>query len=194
MTEQRDVAGGTPDLAAIAAALQGNRLPPVHKWDPPFCGDIDLRIGRDGTWYYGGTPIGRKPMVRLFSTVLKREDGRFFLVTPVEKLGIQVEDAPFVAVGMTRHGEGRAQALVFRTNVDDEVIAGPDHPIRVETDPATEEPSPYVLVRNDLWALIARAVFYDLAELAEPAPDGDNALLGVWSAGRFFAIGRATAV
>lgn len=188
------MAATSPDLAAIAAQLEGGSLPPVERWDPPFCGDMDMRIARDGTWFYCGTPIGRKPMVRLFSTVLKREGDRYFLVTPVEKLGITVDDAPFVAVAMTRYGEGRDQALVFRTGTDDEVLADADHPIRVETDAGTGEPSPYVLVRRDLWALIARPVFYDLAELAGPAPDGDAGVLGVWSAGRFFPIGRADGV
>lgn len=174
-----------PDPAAIAARLEAGKLPPVHLWNPPFCGEIDMRIARDGTWYYQGGPIGRKRMVRLFSTVLRRdEDGRYYLVTPAEKLAIQVDDAPFVAVEMTVHGKGREQVLTFRTNVDDEVMAGPDHPIRVVTAP-DGEPSPYVHVRARLEALIARSVFYDLVELAEER-DG---VLGVWSAGEFFTLG-----
>jgi uncharacterized protein len=179
--------GMAPDPAAIAARLQGRKLPPVHLWNPPFCGEMDMRIARDGTWFYQGSPIGRKPMVRLFSTVLRRDgDGRYYLVTPVEKLAIRVDDAPFVAVEMTAHGAGRGQVLTFRTNVDDEVMAGPEHPIRVAT-AADGEPSPYLHVRDRLEALIARAVFYDLVELAEER-DGE---FGVWSAGAFFPIGRA---
>lgn len=174
-----------PDPAAIAARLKSEKLPPVDTWNPPFCGEIDMRIARDGTWYYQGGPIGRPAMVRLFSTVLRRdEDGRYYLVTPVEKLAIRVDDAPFVAVEMTTHGQGRDQVLTFRTNVDDEVMAGPEHPIRVVTAP-DGEPSPYVHVRGRLEALISRAVFYDLVELAEER-DG---LLGVWSAGAFFPLG-----
>ncbi|HZD26832.1 MAG TPA: DUF1285 domain-containing protein [Alphaproteobacteria bacterium] len=178
------------DPAEIAARLPKGKLPPVHKWDPDFCGDIDMRIARDGTWFYCGTPIGRKPMVKLFSTVLRHDDDdRYYLVTPVEKLGIAVDDAPFVAVEMTVHGAGEQQVLVFRTNVDDEVMAGPDHPLTVETDPETEEPAPYVHVRDRLEALIARSVFYDLVELAvEDSVDGAP-VLGVWSAGAFFPIG-----
>jgi hypothetical protein len=175
-----------PDPAAIAARLAGGKLPPVHQWNPPFCGEMDMRIGRDGTWFYQGGPIGRKPMVRLFSTVLRHdEDGRYYLVTPVEKLAIRVDDAPFLAVEMTAHGEGEAQVLTFRTNVEDEVMAGPEHPIRVAV-AADGEPSPYVHVRDRLEALIARAVFYDLVELAVER-DGR---FGVWSAGVFFPIGE----
>jgi len=184
------VATTPPDLAAIAARLKGGRLPPVHSWNPPFCGDLDIRIGRDGTWYYLGSPIGRKPMVRLFSTVLRRdEDERYYLVTPVEKVGIRVDDAPFVAVALTVHGAGEEQVLVFRTNVDDEVICGPDRPLRVEIDAETGEPSPYVLVRDRLWALIGRPVFYELVDLAVDDPR-DPRRLGLWSAGRFFPIGE----
>jgi hypothetical protein len=178
------------DPAAIAARLPKGKLPPVHSWNPDYCGDMDMRIARDGTWFYNGSPIGRKPMVKLFSSVLRHDDDdRFYLVTPVEKLGIMVDDAPFVAVEMAVHGAGHDQVLTFRTNVDDEVMAGPEHAIRVETDPASEEPSPYVHVRDRLEALIARPVFYDLVELAvEEELDGELQF-GVWSAGCFFAIG-----
>jgi hypothetical protein len=178
---------GAPDPAAIAARLASGKLPPVHKWNPPFCGEMDMRIARDGTWFYQGSPISRKPMVRLFSTVLRQdEDGRYYLVTPVEKLAIRVDDAPFLAVEMTAHGAGEAQVLTFRTNVEDEVMAGPEHPIRVAV-AADGEPSPYVHVRDRLEALIARAVFYDLVELAVER-DGR---LGVWSAGAYFPLGEA---
>jgi hypothetical protein len=156
----------------------------------PGCGDVPMRIARDGTWFYQGSPIGRKPLVKLFSTVLRRErDGSFWLVTPVERCRIAVDDAPFVAVEMRVSGSGQARSLRFRTNVDDEITAGPAHPIRVAMNPTTGEPSPYVLVRGDLEALIARAVFYDLVELAEPALVGGRDTLGVWSDGAFFALG-----
>ena len=155
-----------------------------------FCGDIDMRIARDGTWFYHGSPIGRKQLVKLFSTVLHRDSaGDFWLETPVEKCRIQVEDAPYVAVEMWVEGTGVNQRLKFRTNVDDNVIAGPENPIRVEIDPDSEEPSPYVLVREGLDALIARSVFYDLVELAvEEERDGER-LFGVWSGGVFFPLG-----
>lgn len=192
MTEARS-AQGTPNLAEIMARLQDKKLPPVEKWNPDFCGDIDMRIARDGTWYYMGSPIGRKRMVKLFSTVIRRDGDKYFLVTPVEKLGITVDDAPFVAVEADIYDPGRTQSIVFRTNVDEEVIAGPDNPIRVETDPETGEPSPYVLVRRNLWALIARPVFYQIVEAGEErAVDGEK-VLGIGSRGQFFVIGRLDA-
>lgn len=179
-----------PNLAEIMTRLQDKKLPPVHLWEPEFCGDIDIRLARDGTWYYMGSPIGRKRMVKLFSTVLRRdEDGKHYLVTPVEKLGITVDDAPFVAVEANLYGEGEEQTVVFRTNVDDEVIADADHPIRVEVDPATGEPSPYVLVRDRLEALIARPVFYQLVDAGEERQIDGRASLGIWSSGIFFEIG-----
>ena len=155
-----------------------------------FCGDIDMRIARDGTWFYHGSPIGRTQLVKLFSTVLKRDSiGDYWLETPVEKCRIQVEDAPFLAVEMVVEGTGVNQRLQFRTNVDDNLIAGPDNPIRVEIDPDSDEPSPYLLVRGAVEALIARAVFYDLVELAvEEECDGERQF-GVWSDGVFFPLG-----
>ena len=132
-----------PEGLASAARDAGRRGPaPVHLWNPPFCGDLDMRIARDGTWFYLGTPIGRAPLVRLFSSILKREDDRYFLVTPVEKVGITVDDAPFVAVDFTAEGAGRDQRLTFKTQVGDEVAAGPDHPIRVVRDPRPASPRP----------------------------------------------------
>ncbi len=177
------------NLAEIMARLQGKKLPPVDKWNPDFCGDIDMRIARDGTWYYMGSPIGRKPMVKLFSGVIRRDDDKYFLVTPVEKLGIVVDDAPFVAVEADIYEPGPSQTIVFRTNVDDEVIAGPDNPIRVEIDPETKEPSPYVLVRKNLWALIARPVFYQLVDAGEERRVDGETVLGIASGGAFFVIG-----
>lgn len=160
----------------------------------PFCGDFQIRIARDGTWFYQGTPIGRKPLVKLFSTVLRREaDGDYWLVTPFERGRIVVEDAPFVAVECDIEGAGERQRLVFRTNIDERVVAGPEHPLRVALRPAgdgrPEEPSPYVLVRAGLEALIARPVFYQLVAAAVPDP-ADPEALGLWSDGVFFRLGR----
>ncbi|MBC8268334.1 MAG: DUF1285 domain-containing protein [Rhodospirillaceae bacterium] len=151
------------------------------------CGEIDIRIDRTGQWFHEGSPIGRKELVKLFATVLKKDDnGDYWLQTPVEKGRIQVEDAPFIAVIMTVEGSGEAQTLHFETNVGDTMSAGPDNPIRVETHPETREPSPYVLVRDNLEAKIARPVFYDLVALGV---DHDDAF-GVWSGGLFFPLGR----
>ena len=178
-----------PSAESLAAAVRGAAVkgpPPVHLWDPPFCGDLDIRIARDGTWFYLGTPIGRMPMVRLFSSILKREGDRYFLVTPVEKVGITVDDAPFVAVDFTAEGAGRDQQLTFVTQVGDAATAGPAHPIRVVRDPATGAPSPYVLVRRNLEALIDRKSFYRLVDLGvEHEVDGVRQF-GVWSSGAFF--------
>ena len=157
-----------------------------------FCGDIDMRIARDGTWFYQGSPIPRPALVKLFASVLERdEEGDFWLKTPVEKARIRVEDAPFVAVELTAEGEGRGQSLTFRTNLDEHVTAGADHPLRVEQDPRSGEPSPYLEVRRGLDALIARPVYYELAGLAEES-DSEPETLGVWSGGVFFPLGRAS--
>ena len=164
-------------------------LPPVHLWNPDFCGDIDMRIARDGTWYYQGTPIGRKPMVKLFSTIIRRDGDDYFLITPVEKVRIKVDDAPFVAVTLEVEGEGEQQVLRFTTNVDDVTQAGPEHPLRVLIDPQTDEPAPYIHVRGNLEALIHRNVFYQLVELAVPHELDGQRWLGVWSGGLFFPIG-----
>lgn len=182
-------ASPTPEslIAAARQAQKEGKLPPVHLWDPPFCGDLDMEIRRDGTWFYQGTPIGRKPLVRLFSTILKREGEKFFLVTPVEKVGIRVEDAPFVAVDFEAAGEGPEQAISFTTNVGDVVLAGPGHPIRVTRDPGGE-PSPYVHVRAGLDALIDRKSFYRLVDLGEAHGVDGREWFGVWSGGAFFRI------
>jgi hypothetical protein len=191
----KEISKETPtDLNDILKGLSGDQkdgskgLPPVHLWHPEFCGDLDMRIARDGTWFYMGSPIKRERLVRLFSTVLRHdEDGRYYLVTPVEKIGIQVDDAPFVIVDMDVKGSGEDQVIVFRTNVGDQTIAGPDHPLRFEFDDATREPSPYVHVRAALDALINRAVYYKLVDLAvEHMQDGESHF-GVWSAGEFLA-------
>ncbi|OEC61214.1 MULTISPECIES: DUF1285 domain-containing protein [Pseudomonas] len=174
----------------LAQLPKGKGLPPVHLWNPDFCGDIDMRIARDGTWYYLGSPIGRRPMVRLFSSIIRRDGDDYFLVTPVEKVGITVEDAPFVAVSVEVGGEGERQVLRFVTHVEDEVEAGAEHPIRVVIDPLTQEPSPYVHVRANLEALIHRNVFYQLVELAVVREIDGRRWLGVWSGGEFFPIGE----
>ncbi|MBT5646916.1 MAG: DUF1285 domain-containing protein [Rhodospirillaceae bacterium] len=155
-----------------------------------MCGDIDMRIARDGTWHYMGSPIGRKPLVKLFASVLNRDEaGDFWLITPAEMCRITVDDAPFAAVEMTVDGQGRDQVLTFRTNIDEIVTAGTDNPVRVEIDPDTREPAPYVMVRDGLEALITRSVFYDLVELAEMRVQGGTSVMGVWSNGVFFEIG-----
>ncbi len=168
-------------LADIARLAGERRLPPVEKWNPSHCGDSEMRIGRDGTWYHQGSPIGRPAMVRLFSTILRREpDGRFVLVTPVEKLDIEVEDAPFVAVELRSEGEGRTRNLAFRLNTGDLVVAGPEHKLRFEAGP-----HPYLEVRGGLDALVARPVYYEVAEIA--LAEGASPP-GLWSDGAFFAL------
>lgn len=159
------------------------------KSSPAICGDIDLRIAADGTWYYHGSPIGRKELVRLFARVLAREtDGSFWLVTPVEKARIRVEDAPFLGVELAHEGVGANQTLRLRTNVDDWVVIGPDHPLRIACDPGGAGPKPYVAVRPGLDALIARSVYYELAGLAVKGTAAGDTAMGVWSAGRFFSL------
>ena len=184
MTTQKIVTPSAESLAQSARAAQKGGLPPVHLWNPPHCGHIDMRIARDGTWFYMGTPIGRPELVRLFSTILRRDGDDYVLVTPVEKVGITVDDAPFVAVDFNKQGEG----LAFETNVGDVMIAGPDHPIRVERDPETGEPSPYILVRANLEALIDRKSFYRLVELCEHDDHDGNRWFGIRSEGVFFPI------
>ncbi len=175
-------------IAARARAAGKRGLPPVHLWNPPDCGDLDMRIARDGTWFYMGTPIGRPELVRLFSTILRKDGDRYVLVTPVEKVGITVDDAPFVAVDFEAEGAGTAQVLTFVTNVGDTVQAGPEHPIRVVRDPATGEPSPYVHVRAELEALIDRKSFYRLVEIGVHEDHEGASWFGLSSGGHFFPI------
>jgi hypothetical protein len=175
---------GLASLQRETAAGRG--LPPVN---PSHCGEIDIRIARDGTWFHEGTPFARRELVRLFSTILRKEADGYYLVTPAEKMRIRVEDVPFLAVLLDAEGAGSSQRLVFTTNVGDDVIAGADNPIRVETDPRSGEPAPYIHVRQGLEARISRNVFYQLADLAVPWADSSN--LGVWSSGCFFALGPA---
>ena len=178
-----------PDLAALSLAdiarlAQERKLPPIERWNPTHCGDSEMRIARDGTWFHQGSPIGREAMVRLFSTILRREpDGSYVLVTPVEKLDIVVEDAPFVAVELKASGTGRDGSLTFRLNTGDLVTADAAHPLRFEA--GEDGPRPYLHVRGGLDAVVARAVYY---ELAQRALDDDGTPPGVWSGGAFFAI------
>ncbi|NOX74250.1 MAG: DUF1285 domain-containing protein [Alphaproteobacteria bacterium] len=176
------------DSLANAARLAGKKGPPVHLWNPEFCGDLDMRIARDGTWFYLGTPIGRKPLVKLFSSIIRKDGDDYFLVTPVEKVGITVDDAPFVAVDFDVAGEGEAQVITFTTQVDDVAEAGPDRPLRVERDAKTGEPSPYILIRANLEALIDRKSFYRLVELAVHHEVDGQSWFGIWSSGVFFRI------
>lgn len=181
-------------LEEIIKQVEGQRHPPVERWNPDFCGDIDMAILKDGSWTYMGTPIGRERMVRLFASILRKdEDGKTYLVTPVEKVGIRVEDAPFVAIAVEDVGEGHERAFAFTTNVGDTVIAGKDHPIRVETDDETGEPRPYILIRGRLEALIARPVFYELVAAASHVDVGDGRVaLRLTSQGEAFDLGSVS--
>lgn len=174
----------TDTLVSAAQAATKKGPAPVHLWNPPFCGDLDMQIKRDGTWFYLGTPIGRPALVKLFSSILKLEDGKYFLVTPVEKVGITVEDAPFLAVDFTTD----AGVIRFTTHVGDEVEAGADHPITVTRDPDSDEPAPYVMVRAGLRARIDRKSFYRLIELGHHQPHEGVEWFGVTSGGVFFPI------
>lgn len=181
----------TLSLAEIVALADAQKLPPVERWNPTHCGHSGMRIARDGTWFHEGSPIGRINMVRLFSRVLRREpDGSHVLVTPVEKLDIDVEDAPFVAVEVKTEGAGAEATLTFRLNTGDLVTADADHPIRFAE--GDDGPRPYLAVRGGMEALIARPVYYQLAEIAlatAEAAEDDRA--GLWSGGAFFPIASA---
>lgn len=188
MTETSPPTDSRPRISGLDAIMQaattGRGPPPVDKWNPPYCGDIGMEIRSDGTWFYQKSPIGRPALVKLFASILRRDvDGRHYLVTPVEKVDVAVADAPFRAVEMEVRGEGRGQALVFRTNVDDIVTAGAGNPIRFAVEPGSGGLKPYVTVRGRLEALLTRALYVDLAELAADGPDGAP---GIWSDGTFF--------
>ncbi|MDR3509417.1 MAG: DUF1285 domain-containing protein [Caulobacteraceae bacterium] len=189
MSNLDDGPSGLDGVIAAAKQAPGRGLPPVHLWHPAHCGDIDIVIRRDGLWFHEGSPIGREALVRLFSTVLRKDPDGYHLVTPVEKMRITVEDAPFTAVRVDRVGE----ALRFLTNVGDEVEAGPDNAIRVEADPVTGEPRPYVHVRRGLEARILRPVFYELVEMAQERDTPEGPRLGLWSNGAWFPVGPAGA-
>jgi hypothetical protein len=188
---------GKNGLDVIAGAVKtASRRgpPPVDLWDPAYCGEIDMRIAADGTWFYQGTPIGRHALVKLFASILKREGEKYFLVTPVEKCGIVVDDAPFTAVELRVEDGATVRQLCFRTNVDDWVACGADHPLRFETEAATGGLKPYVHVRRDLWAKVARTVFYDLVDLGETREIAGALMFGVASAGQFYAMAPATSL
>jgi len=182
-------------LESIAgAAKRGGAKgpPPVHLWDPPDCGDIAMRIASDGTWYYQASPIGRHGLVKLFASVLKREGDRYYLVTPVEKCGIVVDDAPFLAVELARQPDRHGtECLHFRTNVDDWVECGPEHPLRFDPEPGTGGLKPYLHVRYNLWAKVTRSVFYDLVDLAQEREVDGTRVVGVASGGAFFVMALA---
>ena len=181
-------------LAALIARAAGDTnakkgLPPVERWNPPFCGDLDMEIRSDGTWFYMGTPIGRQPLVRLFSTVLRKDDdGKTYLVTPVEKVGIRVQDAPFVAVEMAVSGEGSEQKLTFRSNVGDVAEAGPEHLLRFEIKGENSELKPYLHIRGNLEALVSRPVMYDLVELGEHIEIEGVSMFAIRSGGVLFPV------
>jgi uncharacterized protein len=188
--EARPRGRGLDVIADSARAIAGKGPPPVHLWNPPFCGDLDMRIAADGTWFYMKTPIGRPALVKLFASVLKREGDKYFLVTPVEKCGIIVEDAPFLAVELEVAPVG-GQVLHFRTNVDDWVACGREHPLRFEPEPDTGGLKPYLHVRRELWAKVTRALFYDLVQLGEEREVAGRRMFGIASAGEFFAMAPA---
>ncbi len=197
-TRRGGLEGIAAQLPKIGNEPGGKGLPPVHLWNPPFCGDIDMRIAADGTWFYQKTPIGRPALVKLFSSVLKREGDKYFLVTPVEKVGIVVEDAPFMAVefavepAIDQNAAGRV--LRFRTNVDDWIEAGPGHALRFDEDAANGGLKPLLHVRSDLWAKVTRALFYDLVELGEERDLGGKAMFGIASRGEFYPMAEASAL
>lgn len=186
-----DAAGLAALISRASAQTSGGKasLPPVERWEPPFCGDLDMEIRADGTWFYMGTPIGREPLVRLFSTVLRKdEDGKTYLVTPVEKVGIRVEDAHFIAVEMSVTEEAGESVLTFRTNVGDVVEAGPEHLLRFEIVGDNHELKPYLSVRGRLEALVSRAVMYDLVERGEVVEIEGKAMFALRSRGAVFPI------
>jgi hypothetical protein len=190
--DQRNVPPGTISIVQAVTQAAAKGQPPVHLWNPPLSGTLDMRIARDGTWFYNGTPIKRPGLVRLFASVLKREGDDYFLVTPVEKFGIEVDDAPFVAVDFEIEGEADAPILVFETNTGDFVRAGAENAVTVSVNPETGEPSPYIHVRNDLHALIDRKSFYRLADRAEAGETDEGPCMVVRSGDETFMIGPMT--
>lgn len=178
-------------LASLDPETKRNGPPPVERWNPAYCGEIDMRIASDGTWYYMGTPINRPALVKLFASVLRKDPERYVLVTPVERVGIAVEDVPFIAVEMAVEGEGGGRQIAFRTNVDDLVQVGPDHPLRFERD-AGDGIKPYVLVRGGLWARVTRSLAFDLIALGEEREVDGEILFGIHAGGPFFPIAPAS--
>jgi hypothetical protein len=192
MANQGQTTGRGIDAIAGAAKREGSKgPPPVHLWNPPFCGDIDMRIAADGTWFYMKTPIGRPALVKLFASVLKREADKYFLVTPVEKVGITVDDVPFLAVEMQAQDQPEGRVLRFRTNVDDMIECGQEHALRFEPETGTGGLKPYLHVRRDLWARLTRPLFYDLVALGEEREVEGRRMFGVASKDAFFAMAPA---
>jgi hypothetical protein len=189
VAEERRPVVGLDTIAGAARRETKGGPPPVHLWNPPFCGDIDLRIAADGTWFYQKTPIGRPALVKLFASIIKREGEKYYLVSPVEKVGITVEDAPFLAVEV-KIDDGPEKILRFRTNVDDWVVCGPDHILRFDPQPDGSL-KPYLHVRRDLWAKVTRALFYDLVSLGEERDVDGERMFGLASGGAFFPMARA---
>jgi hypothetical protein len=185
-----------PELSALTDAAMASKArgpAPVHRWNPPFCGAIDMRIAADGTWHYNGSPIGRPALVRLFSSILRKDPEGFMLVTPAERVAISVEDAPFIATTLTRQESAEGPVLILGTNVEDEVRLGPDHPLRFEEEPGGGL-RPYVLVRGGLWAKVARPVYYELVALGEERPVDGRAMFGIASGPAFFPMIEASAL
>ena len=189
--EPQPTSGSLDGLAGAARRAGAKGPPPVEQWNPPFCGDLDMRIAADGTWFYLKTPIGRPALVKLFASVLKREGDKYFLVTPVEKCGITVDDAPFLAVELDVEQHAAGPVLHFRTNVDEWVACGSDHALRFEPEPHSGGLKPYLHVRRGLWAKVTRALFYDLVERGEERQIGGERMFGVASGGEFFAMAPA---
>jgi len=191
MEEEHTAKAGPAGLAGAVKTASRQGPPPVHLWNPAFCGEIDMRIAADGTWFYQGTPIGRPALVKLFASILMREGDTYLLVTPVEKCAIVVDDVPFLAVELRIDDSTARRRLCFRTNVDDWVACGPGHPLRFEPEAATGGLKPYLHIRRDLWAKVTRALFYDLVNLGETRDVGGTPMFGVASAGEFYAMARA---
>ena len=189
--EMQSKAAGLDTIMGAAKQAGSKGPPPVHLWNPPFCGDLDMRIAADGTWFYLKTPIGRPALVKLFASVLKREGDKHYLVTPVEKCGITVDDAPFLAVEMRVEATTAGRTLHFRTNVDDWVACGPDHALRFDPEPHSGGLKPYLHVRRGLWAKVTRALFYDLVELGEERDIDGARMFGIASGLAFFAMAPA---
>jgi hypothetical protein len=192
--EGQTATAGLDGIAGAVKTASAKGPPPVHLWNPAYCGEIDMRIAVDGTWFYQKTPIGRPALVKLFASILKREGGHYFLVTPVEKCGIVVDDAPFLAVEMRIIDAASGRRLRFRTNVDDWVDCGPEHRLRFEPEPETGGLKPYVHIRRDLWAKVTRALFFDLVEIGEERAIDGTAMFGVASDGEFFAMAPAATI
>jgi hypothetical protein len=191
MTLKKESQNNTPTaegIASVARQLTKKGHPPVHLWDPPFCGDLDMRIARDGTWYYLGTPIRRFELVKLFSSIIRKDEDKYFLVTPTEKVGIKVDDAPFVAVDFSTIGKGDDQTLTFETHVGDKVQLDKENSLRVLIEKKSGEPKPYIHIRSGLEALIDRKSFYRLIEICSTNTNNKEEWFGLWSNKNFFPI------